>query len=106
MMYIALPKTIDSKYLKQMKENEQKLVYARDVHYFFKSLVLGPEYEHFEDGLLGDLRKDRTCKDIPSFKETIMTTCACSWIELIRREEGYIVIFPVKYFLCSQEVWQ
>mmetsp|Transcript_22521 Transcript_22521/g.19498 ORF Transcript_22521/g.19498 Transcript_22521/m.19498 type:complete len:104 (+) Transcript_22521:778-1089(+) len=35
MMYIALPKNIDQKYMKQIKENEQKLVYARDIHYFF-----------------------------------------------------------------------
>jgi len=39
--------------------------------------VAGPNFEHFNDGLLGDLPADRTCTDIPKFHENIMTACAC-----------------------------
>ena len=64
MLFMTKP-PIEQKYRDMLKENEQRLVYAIDIHNFHKFLATGQVLKN-ETNLVGEIPKNRTCEDIDS----------------------------------------
>jgi len=74
-LYLTLPKDVAAKYKKDIKENEQKLVFSHDVHDFFITLAEGEKSTSLKTSIIGPLPFSRTCNDI-FVKEQ---PCACTY---------------------------
>jgi len=72
-LFIVLPKHFTSKYRVTLKENQQKLVSATQIHETFLTLIEGEKSSHLNSSIIGNLKSDLTCDDIGIYN----TNCKC-----------------------------
>jgi len=62
-IYLILPQPLAYQYRVTIKENQQKFVYALNIHHTFKAMIQGPDSPTFNQSLFGNIPPNVTCAD-------------------------------------------